>query len=226
VQQLAILNSNVDTIRAELTTQLEEEKKKVQALQKANLELEQKVLAMEHAHENLEQYSRRNNVILNGIWEIKDEPPADTAIRAARQRGYNIDINQIDGCHWLPRKTAQRGPQRADQTRPFIIKFVSRLAKKDFIIHCKTTRPKGMFANEHLTKRTADLRRYAREKLVPLGYRVDTRDCNVVAWKQGTSKTTIRSTETVDRIIGNNMEVIQHPTTASSVTERDQATSV
>ena len=62
------------------------------------------------------------------------------------------------------------------------------------------SKEKKIFVNEHLTKATAELKKYAREKLGPMEFIVDTRDCKVMVWKRDGRKMKILSREQIDEI--------------------------
>ena len=108
----------------------------------------------------------------------------DTVRRLSEATGFSIENRDIDACHRLPR----RRTENAGDPRQFIIKFVSRIRRTDFLIHCKEKKfkcdifggssSKNLCANEHLTPATAELLGLAR-KLKSKDFRVETRDCSV-----------------------------------------------
>jgi len=103
--------------------------------------------------QDLNQYTRRNNVIVSGVVEIPNEKPLETLQRIATIMNYDLDEQQIEACHRLPvnRWSVNRNrSQAAPPPRPFILKFVRRYVKTDFIIHCKSNRKENIFVNEHL----------------------------------------------------------------------------
>jgi len=82
-------------------------------------EIEARSAKKEDLIENLDQYSRRNNVIIDGIPEMKNEKPVDTIKRIASATEFGIDIRDIDACHRLP----NRRTNNPDEPRRFIIKY-------------------------------------------------------------------------------------------------------
>ena len=144
--------------------------------------------------EDHDQYSRRNNVVVSGVPHIKGEKPLETVKRIAGAFKYDLQVSAIDDCHRLPIRNknteyAEPGPQ------DFIIRFVSRIIKRDFLIHCKKNRIDGsafgspasnkVYVNEHLTRRTKSILMEAKKLLRNRGYRVETRNCIVFIKKDG-----------------------------------------
>ena len=81
------------------------QKQKEQALlcEKA-IRLEEKCAAKDIALEQLNQYSWRNNVILDGIPEVAGETSIVMICRIAEATGFKIEEGDVDACHQLPRQ--------------------------------------------------------------------------------------------------------------------------
>lgn len=180
-------------------------KDRTTALERENADLRGQIITTQGRTDDLEQYSRRNNVIITGVPEIERENRYDTANRIMSALTYELKLIDIDDCHRIhPRKNTQ-GP------RPFVIKFVNRHMKRDFLAHCRRIRPtaelfggskgKPVYAGDHLTPKTTTLKNYARDKLTGFSYKVSTEDCIVVAWRESERKIFIRSCEQVDALI-------------------------
>lgn len=178
----------VEDQRVEIATLRDENKQLCDRV----VEMEKKCFNMESIKTRLDeqsQYTRRNNIIVDGVPEVSREEPIATVQRIAKAMNFNIEAKDIDACHRLPRKNAT-----TEEPRPFLIKFVSRIVKTNFLIYCKKERFKAsifggppnrnIYVNEHLIKVTVDLLKKARE-LKKYKYRVETRDCVVFVKRDG-----------------------------------------
>lgn len=85
--------------------------------------------------DDLEQYSRKSNVIISGIKEQKNESVndlLDTVIKIGAAVSLKITDCDIDVCHRLRnRKNAK------NQSRPIIVKFPRRLMKSELVTKVK-----------------------------------------------------------------------------------------
>lgn len=176
---------------------------KVTSLQQENTvlrnrvdELDEKVMELEsrieYKIEEQNQYSRRNNMIVDGLSEITGELPIDTALRFASKVGYQLTREQIDDCHRLPKKKNAL----TQAPRPFIIRFVNRHVKRNMLIKLKNSKPSGIFVNDHLTFYSTQIKMEARRLLKPLGYIVESRDCTIFV-RKGEVKHKLLSTQQV-----------------------------
>ncbi|CAH1253640.1 Hypp1210 [Branchiostoma lanceolatum] len=115
---------------------------------------------------NLEQYSRRNCVIISGIPESPGERSTDNAVLSVANDKLRCDpqltINDIDRSHRL-------GKPRGDgKPRPIIAKFCSYRSKATIMRAKATTsgravlRESGIFVNDNLTKANMSLLKDAR----------------------------------------------------------------
>lgn len=219
--KLDVMNFNLEDIKAVCKDAVKEEVQilrddivnfqvslnmKVTEIERENAELKENVRA-------LQQYTRKNSVIISGIPKPDKEDPAVTSVTFAKEVGFNLQISDIDACHRLPSKVSPP---------PLLIKFISRITKTNFIIHCRNKKPrasimggdanKSIYVNEHLTKFTADVLKYTKEKLASKGFSITTRDCSVVAIQQGTKKKIkITTREQADQV-----EASVNPNTSTS----------
>ena len=69
--------------------------------------------------DDLEQYSKRDNIIINGIPETENEVTNETVINLAKDLGVQITSQDISTSHRL-------GKPRNDKIRPIVAKFVRR----------------------------------------------------------------------------------------------------
>lgn len=189
------INSSIDSKFLEFETRTDE---RVAQLQKENSVLKGRL-------DGMEQYTRRNNLVISGVPEVQNETPIETIIRVATAVSYDLKCEDVDICHRLPNQKAHGAP------RNFLIKFVRRTVKKSFLVHCRKMKPTAermggskdtkIYVNEHLTGVTQELRKYAKSRLGPLGYIIETRDCIVFAWKTGEKRIKIEESKQVDGIV-------------------------
>ena len=70
----------------------------------------------------LEQYSRKNNVVISGIPEHESESPAGLVIELGRILDVDIRSNDIDAAHRFGRANNRR-------PRPILVRFVTRVTR-------------------------------------------------------------------------------------------------
>lgn len=146
----------------------------VKNLQLLNNEKDKKIMMLENRIDDLEQYSRINDVIITGLKtkprsyaraltasngvELNDqdeESVEQQVITFLNSKGVILDKDSIEACHSLP--------QRNKQTKPtIIISFANRKHKTGLLKQGKMLRGTDVFLNEHLTKKNAMLAREAR----------------------------------------------------------------
>ena len=156
----------------------------VQMLRTETVEKDKRIQTLEDRVSDLEQYTRMNDVIVTGIY-IKprsyakavtgaatsasgddDEPSERDAASVEQQvaaflqdKGIDMDCNDIEACHILPRKKDDR---KKDKTTAVIMRFVNRKNKVALMKQGKNLKGTNVYLNEHLTKRNADIARKAR----------------------------------------------------------------
>lgn len=75
--------------------------------------------------DTLEHYTRRDNLILRGIIETKNENTNDIVLTVAKQLGICLELNDISTSHRLP-------SSRTDLPRLIMVKFVRRDVRNTF----------------------------------------------------------------------------------------------
>ena len=145
-------------------------------LKVAVIERDQKIADMEKRLNDLEQYSRMEDIIISGL-NIKprsyakaaaasrsdgeDAAPEDQQsleeqlITFFKTKKIDVDPNSIAACHTLPTKVPTAKP-------PVIVRFVNRKHKDDLLRQGKKLKGSDVYVNEHLTKRNGDIARAAR----------------------------------------------------------------
>ncbi|KAK1906207.1 Glutamyl-tRNA reductase [Dissostichus eleginoides] len=137
-------------------------------------EKDEKIVTLERRIEELEQHTRKEDVIVTGLKIIKpysqvvkgDSAPSTDrdghdsvetqVLEALNDRGVYLKSEEIEICHTLG-KPSESGFQRV------IIKLVSRKTKVRMMINAKKLKGTGIYINEQLTKSNTDIARTARD---------------------------------------------------------------
>lgn len=114
------------------------------------------------AMDNLEQYSRRNNLRLYGLPESDAGLGVDEVVLklCKEKMGLNIRSEAIDRAHRL-------GQQRGGKPRPIIIKFVDYKTREMLFKNRKMFKNTGLSLFEDLTHARSSLRQEAAKKYGP-----------------------------------------------------------
>lgn len=145
----------------------------VKQLRLQNAEKDQRIVDLERRVDELEQYSRVNDVVITGI-KIRPRSYAravaadsgelsDQEIQSVEQqvvsylqsRGIETDLEHIEACHPLPTKNG-RPPA-------VIMRFTNRKKKIALLKQGRKLKGTNVFINEHLTKKNADIARIAQQ---------------------------------------------------------------
>lgn len=118
-------------------------------------ELKEKNKSMEWEIDSLEQYSRRNCLLIHGIPEpcesIVEEDTDALVINVLSQKlGLQVDKAHLDRSHRLGRRNPQSGIR--SKPRPVIAKFVSYNTRSDVFRQKRKLKGTGMGITESLTK--------------------------------------------------------------------------
>lgn len=170
---LESLSGNVTAVRAQqeqLLGLLEE----VKQLRLQNAEKEQRIVELERRVDELEQYSRINDVVITGI-KIKPRSyaraaaatesgePSDLEAQSVEQqvasilfnKGIELDLQHIEACHPLP--------TRNERPPAVIMRFINRKNKAALLKQGRKLKGTDIYMNDHLTRRNADIARKARQ---------------------------------------------------------------
>ena len=134
---------------------------------------------LEKRVQDLEQYTRKEDVIITGL-KIKprtfakavatggiiNEDAADEDLQTVERQlldflgtqKINVDSSEISACHMLPRK--DRDGVKLDPA--IIIRFVNRKNKTALMKQWKKLNGTNVYLNEHLTRKNAEIAREAR----------------------------------------------------------------
>lgn len=138
---------------------------------------DQRIEFLEQRVDDLEQYSRAEDIIITGL-ETKHRSYARVASSASDQQGEDapseelhtleehvvqflsnrniyLKSHQVSTCHTLPRKDNKTTPT-------IVMKFVNRKYKVEVMKQAKKLKGTGVYINEHLTKKNAEIARNGR----------------------------------------------------------------
>ena len=149
---------------SQLTTEVGELKEDVEKCKTESEHIHYENAKLKTRLNDLEQYSRINNVIIKGIPYMANENLRTTVAKIATHLKININNNDIQVVHRLPSK-------HADKTQSIIVKLNNRDLKYELIKRTKSaklnasdlgfTTEMPIYITEHLTRENADLMSFA-----------------------------------------------------------------
>lgn len=118
---------------------------------------------LEDKYDELEQYSRRNCIVLHRVPESPSECPRREAIRLFQEEmGVTVQIDSIDRAHRLrSQKTTPEAVSRGN--RPLIVKFTSYAIRDSVFKNKKKLKGKNYSITESLTQKRLKLLKQAAE---------------------------------------------------------------
>ena len=127
-------------------------------------EMEQRLDDVEGRHDDLEQYTRKFNLVIHGISEREDEDNVENVIELGKLLNVNLTRNDIDIVHRMNTKSK-------NQPRPIIVRFSSYNAKNQLYkariklrnLFSQALGPGKIYINENLTSWRAELFREVRK---------------------------------------------------------------
>ena len=95
-----------------------------------NNKLREKTDCLKAKLDNLESYTRRNCIVIQGIPIQTYENPIEVAVKVCEMVGVKLDWKKLDVAHRLPksRKLPETNPP------PFIMKLLSRFKKEEIVV--------------------------------------------------------------------------------------------
>lgn len=134
----------------EIIKRLDAKDKLINDLQTENTSLRRDVKRLEERLDNIENFDRRNDIILSGS-EIPTGSSGEDTLQAAivtlkNKVNYTISNDRIAAAFRLGKKL----DTQASDKRSILIKLHDNGVKHDIMKSFKTTRPQGLFANENL----------------------------------------------------------------------------
>lgn len=170
--------------------------KEIDRLNAENTELKTEVRDLKIRIDDMENYSRRNCMEIQGIPEEEEEKVEDIVKSVGKALSVKIDSGMIDACHRIGKKTPGR-----DQPRGIIVKFVRRTDKEKLMNARRqkkrdfSTRHLGMntdtpvYLNDSLSPARRKLLAQARIKRRNLGYKyIWMRNGNIMLRKEEGSR--------------------------------------
>lgn len=156
-----------------LITEIKELKRIIQEKDKVIKNFEVRV-------EELEQYSKQDNVIINGLKIEKNKGDADIqnsvedqVLETLASKDIMVNKNNISACHTI-------GKARNDGTQSIVLRFVKRKEKTNLLFCARKLKGTGIYINEHLTKTNSYMYKMARD--LKKNGKIDstwTRDCKI-----------------------------------------------
>ena len=159
-----LISALVSQIRGAIKDELKSQEKNfeilTQQIDSLKTELKEKngyISQRETRIDDLEQYSRRNCLVISGIPETENESTDDIILDLVnKQLNTSLEAREIDRSHRVP-----GGPPRinADKPRNIIVKFTSYNARKRVFekkSNLKNARNR-IFINENLTKQRSEM---------------------------------------------------------------------
>lgn len=156
------VHSKIDDQKAIMEKQAEEIKNymsMLEDLRQQNVNLNKKVKDLEFRLEEAEQYTRSNNIEIQGIPEVGNEDVYETVKKVCRALDVNVDRDNIDVCHRLNKPRDSKWPAT------IIARFVRREVKSEVLAK---RRVKRNFSTQHLGYEGAAVPIYINENLSPV----------------------------------------------------------
>lgn len=152
---LSTLTDEVAALRSELTNiRIEIDK------------LEEHNTQQDNAIDELEQYSRRNCLLVHGIKETPKENATEAAIGVLNSKlNLRLSVDDIDRCHRLQTRNTTRTAAQvvAEGHKPIIIKFISYRVRERVWKNKKMLKGTGILVTESLTVKRLKLYREVQE---------------------------------------------------------------
>ena len=177
-QEIEDIKQSLNFMSGELTTVTKQLKVlmdlmgEIKELKRQNMEKDQKISVLEKRLDDLEQYSRINDLIVSGLQTkprsyaraaTMDALPTVSDIESLEQqviiclgkKGIQIHTDDIEACHPLTRKNKKENPD-------IILRFVNRKRKVEVLKQGRKLKGSNVYLNEHLTRKNANIAHQAR----------------------------------------------------------------
>lgn len=136
--------------------EMQEYSAKMDKLEAENMVLRKQITQLETRFEEVEQYTRKNCVEIQGIPKEKNEDVVDIVQKVGDMVGFKIETNMIDNCHRLYSKQDGSAPG-------IIVKFTRFLDKEEFLAK---KRAKRELSTRYMGLKS-DIRIFVNESLSP-----------------------------------------------------------
>ena len=179
---LAEMKESMDSMSEKMTSVSSQQGKlmellaEVQQLKTENVEKDKKIATLEQRLDEIEQYTRMNDIIINGLktrhksyaravtsdGAVSSEPTEEEAetlenqvIGFLREKGITVASSDIEACHVLPTKIK-------NATQAIIMRFANRKNKDALLKQGRKLKGTKVYLNEHLTRKNAEIAKKAR----------------------------------------------------------------
>lgn len=147
------------------------------SINKRNKETDERFKLLEQRIDDLEQYSRADDLIITGLAtkhrsyarvaagrtdHLEDNAPLEElrtleqqVVQFMNSKSIHLESQQISACHTLPSKDRNNPPT-------IVVKFANRKYKVEMLKQSKKLRDTGVYINEHLTKKNSEIARQCR----------------------------------------------------------------
>ena len=158
---------------------------KMEQLEKDNRIKTQKILELQNKVDELEQYTRKNNIVISGfetksfseivsghndipmsgnlendVEVMRNSETLETKVIDMFKTKVKVDVvpSDISAIHYLPSKNNSN----KKEPKSILVHFVNRKTKEKLLKNGKNLKNTEIYLNEHLTKRNADIHKKAR----------------------------------------------------------------
>lgn len=179
-KQLTIMTENINKVLTQQATLLglvNEMSELKTSINNRNKKIDEKIEHLEQRIDDLEQYSRADDLIISGLATThrsyarvaatasghlgEEASPEEQhtleqqVLQFMNSKNIHLESQHISACHVLPRK---------DRTHPpaIVLRFANRKHKVEMLRQSKKLRDTGVYINEHLTKKNAGIARNCR----------------------------------------------------------------
>lgn len=147
------ISDQYDSIRVQLTENnniINDMDRTVKALEKSNVEKDEKIKDLSYKIVKMEQYSRQKNIEICDFPQTTNENCKEIIMNIAKELKINLQEEDIEDAHRVPSNNKNKPP-------PIIIHFLSKtfqeqfVARKNVIMFKGTANEKKIYINEHIS---------------------------------------------------------------------------
>ena len=146
--------------------EMKKKDEKINQLEKTIENLVEKQKSLSSEIDDLEQYSRRNCLVLHGVNESIDENINEIIVKTfSEELGVEINEDDLDRSQGKLGKHRLEKPKRKDnKPRPIIVKFARYAVRKEIFMNKKKLKGKRLLITENLTSSRIQLLGNAQRK--------------------------------------------------------------
>lgn len=127
------------------------QEKKINNLEKEVKNLQTEIEEIREEKENMEQYSRRNNLRIFGVQEKETENTQEIVVKLIEEKlKYKINPEEIESCHRVSTKSTNK-------SRPILLKLTTNKTKNDIYYKKKALKGTKITIREDLTSHRKEL---------------------------------------------------------------------